>query len=119
MFDYDAFLHANITQVFNERNHSLREDAMARLWTDAPSMIEAEDVLIGRDAISRHVAALHERLPAGTRFTPLAPAIGHHDTAILRWAAAIPEQDPHVFGTDLALIRDGRIDQLYVFLERR
>ncbi len=116
-FDYDALLRANIARVFNERDDARRMAAMADLWSENPIMYEAEEAFAGREAVSRNVAELHARLPAGTVFTPLAPAIGHHDTAILRWSAAVPGETPHVFGTDMAHLADGRIDRLYVFLE--
>ncbi len=118
-FDYDALLRANIERVFNERDDVLRLAAMAELWSENPVMYEADEAFVGREAVSRNVAELHDRLPAETRFTPLAPAMGHHGTALLRWSAAAPGEESHVFGTDVAQLADGRIDRLHVFLEMR
>lgn len=116
-FDYDALLRANIARVFNERDDARRMAAIADLWSENPVMYEDEDAFFGRAAVSSNVAGLHARLPNGTVFTPVAPAIGHHDTALLRWSAATPGETPHIFGTDMAMLADGRIDRLYVFLE--
>jgi hypothetical protein len=118
-FDYETLLRANMLRVFNERDDEHRAAAIAELWTDDPVMYEANHAFAGRRAVSSNVSELHNRLPAGTMFTPITTTVGHHGTAILRWAAAVPGEQPHTFGTDLAFVEDGRINCFYVFLDPR
>jgi len=114
----EALLHGNIEQVFNERDATKRLAAMAKLWSPEPMMFEPGEVLAGRETISATVSTLQARLPAGTRFTPTGPVTGHHDLYILPWQAGQPGQPPHTLGRDVAVLKDGVIDRLWVFLDK-
>lgn len=116
-FDYDALMRANALRVFSETDPVKRLAALAELWAPGGTLFERHPVT-GHDAISDSVGALLEHLPPETVFTPVAPAMGHHGVAVLRWAAGVRGASPGpVTGTDVARVEDGKIRELYVFLD--
>lgn len=114
--DYDHLLRSNLNRVFNEREAARRAAAVAELFVEEPVMFEPDKVITGRGAISEVAGQLLERFGPTFRFTPLAPAVGHHGLGVLHWQAG-PEGGPvAVTGADAARIVDGRIAQLWVLL---
>lgn len=117
--NYEALMRANAVRVFSEPDPARRLAAIAELWTSDGTLFEQEAAVSGHEAISRSVGALLSQLPPDTVFTPLGTALGHHGLGLLRWAAGSRGGAPGpVTGTDVASIKDGRIHELYVFLDR-
>ncbi|WP_332117981.1 nuclear transport factor 2 family protein [Azorhizobium caulinodans] len=115
--DLDHLLRANLLRVFNERDAAKRDAAIAELFVADPVMYEPDNVVEGRAAISSVAGNLLEQFGPSFQFAPLAPAVGHHGLAVLRWEAG-PEGGPiAVTGTDAANIVDGRIARLWVLLD--
>jgi hypothetical protein len=115
--DYDTLMRANAVRVFSERDPAKRLEALSEIWAPDGTLFELETVS-GYEAISESVGALLRQLPPDTVFTPAAPAMGHHGLGLLRWAAGVRGAAPGpVTGTDVAIIKEGRIQALYVFLD--
>jgi hypothetical protein len=115
--DYDQVLRANLERVFNERDADRRAAAVAELYVADPVMYEPSDIVRGRAAIVEVAGALLESFGPSFRFTPVAPAVGHHDLATLRWRAGPDAETVAVTGTDAAEFVDGRISRLWVLLD--
>jgi hypothetical protein len=115
--DYDHLLRANLERVFNERDAARRSAAMAEIFVDDPVMYEPSKVVNGREAISEIAGALLEQFGPTFRFTPVAPAVGHHGFAVLRWKAGPDEHTVAVTGSDAAEFAGGRIARLWVLLD--
>ena len=116
--DYDAMLRANAIGVFSEPDPARRMAALSALWAPDGVLFEPGTSVTGHEAISASVGALLGRLPPDTVFMPAGPALGHHGRGLLRWAAGPRGGAPGpVTGTDVAVIEDGRIRALYVFLD--
>jgi hypothetical protein len=114
--DYDRLLRSNLERVFNERDPDRRATAVDELFVAEPVMFEPDTIVTGRAAICEVAGKLLERFGPTFRFTPLAPAVGHHDLGVLHWQAG-PENGPvAVTGADAAQIVDGRIARLWVLL---
>lgn len=115
--DFDHLLKSNLQRVFNERDSAKRELAIAELFVDQPVMYEPDNVVEGREAISRIAGALLVRFGPTFRFTPQGRAVGHHGIATLRWSAG-NEGDVHpaVEGFDTAEVLGGRISRLWVLI---
>jgi hypothetical protein len=108
---------ANAVRVFSEADPAKRLAAISELWAPDGTLFEQNSVS-GYVAISESIGALLRQLPPDTVFTPMAPAMGHHGVAVLRWAAGVRGAKPGlVTGTDVARIEDGRIQNLHVFLD--
>ncbi len=119
MHDAEGLLLSNLDNVFDEHRPEHRLAALGRLWAEDAEMLEADEVFVGRQAISDNVGKLLARLPAGTRFRPAGHVVVNHGAALLRWTAGSDPARPAVTGTDVGFIEDGRIRRLLVFLDPR
>lgn len=115
--DLDHLLRANLLRVFNERDAAKRDAAIAELFVADPVMYEPDNVVEGRAAISAVVGNLLEQFGPSFQFAPLAPAVGHHGLAVLRWQAGPAGGPIAVTGSDAAHMLDGRIARLWVLLD--
>src|ERR1700684_1489663 len=115
--DYDKLMRANAVRVFSERDPVRRLDAMRELYATDAVVTEPEVVSKGHAAISDAVTALLSTLPPAFVFTPVGVAIGHHGVGRLLWKAGPPNGPAAVTGMDIAHFKDGRIQELYVFLD--
>jgi hypothetical protein len=116
--DLDALMQANIVRVFNERNPDYRRVALNELYTEDAILYDPETVATGQKAISEAVDSLLVRLPADFVFSATGRAVGHHGVARLFWRAGPPGGPVAVTGTDVAHIKGGRIQCLYVFVDK-
>ncbi|WP_374470191.1 nuclear transport factor 2 family protein [Phenylobacterium sp.] len=115
--DYDTLLQGNLARVFNERSAEARAAALAELWAEDGELVEPDRVVLGYAAISEAVAALHSMLPPGAAFVPTGPVAGHHGVGRLNWRAVGPDGGVLTTGTDVAIVRGGRIGKLFVLLD--
>lgn len=116
--DYDGLLRANAKRIFSEPSIERRLTALEELWTEDGVLVENEQVVTGRKAVSDSVGALLKMLPPGATFEPAGAAAGHHGLGRLRWRAVDSSGKPlGVTGTDIAFVEDGRIAKLYVILD--
>ena len=115
--DYDGLMQANAVRVFSERDAARRLDAIRELYTVDAVVTEPEVVSKGVAAISDAVTELLSKLPPAFVFTPIGAAIGHHGVGRLLWKAGPPNGPTAVTGMEIAHVKDGRIQALYVFLD--
>jgi ketosteroid isomerase-like protein len=115
--DYDRLMRANVVRVFSERDPALRLDAIRQLYAADAVLTEPEAVAKGENAINDAVTALLSKLPPRFVFTPTGSAVGHHGVGRLLWQAGPPDGAAAATGMDVAHVRDGRIQALYVFLD--
>jgi len=115
--NYDELMRANAPRVFSERDLARRMDAIRALYATDAVMTEPEGVSEGQTAICDAVSELLSKLPPTFSFTPIGPAIGHHGVGRLLWKAGPPDGPAAVTGMDIAHFKDGRIQELYVFLD--
>jgi len=104
-------LHANLHEVFNNRDAEARRDAIDRVYTDDVTFADPEGTTVGRAALGSKAAALLDRAPAEFAFVEDSiPYIGE-DSGALAWAFG-PAGAPVVRGIDIITVRDGRIDSV-------
>ena len=115
--NYDELMRANAARVFSERDLARRMDAIRALYATDAVMTEPEGISEGQTAICDAVSELLSKLPPTFSFTPIGPAIGHHGVGRLLWKAGPPDGPAAVTGMDIAHFKDGRIQELYVFLD--
>lgn len=116
--DYDHLLRSNLERVFNEREPGRRAQAIADLFVAEPVMYEPDGVVQGREAISAVAGKLLDQFGPDFAFVPEKAAIGHHGIGSLRWHAGPVGGPVIVSGIDTAAIVDGRIERLWVLLDR-
>lgn len=112
----ETLLHRNLKEVFSERDEGRRRRAIGELMTDDVVFSDHNGRHTGRDAVNAAVTALQARF-AGFGFTERAPVQTLTDAGHLHWRFGPPTEPARVTGVDFAVVRDGKIAALYVFLD--
>lgn len=105
----------NLMDVFDERDGDRRRATIAELWTPDALFVDPEGRFTGHAAIEETVATLRDRTP-GWRFNATGTARLHPGGGELTWSYGPPEDPQRVTGTDVVVVRDGRIAALYTVL---
>jgi hypothetical protein len=96
------------------RRRALIEDVYAEHAGYTDPMIEAR----GWEAIDATIAAVQNMFP-GHVFSLAGEVDAHHDTLRFHWHLAAPgAEEPLVIGFDVAALEQGRIRQVYGFLDK-
>lgn len=103
---------------WNETDALRRRDLIEDVYNEharyTDPMVDAK----GWEAIDATVAAVQNMFP-GHRFTLAGDVDAHHDTLRFQWHLAAPGADePLVIGFDVAAMQDGRIRQVFGFLDK-
>lgn len=105
-------MQANLGAVFNERDAGRRRAAIERTYVPDVAFSDAEDTLVGHDALDAKAQALLDQSP-GLVFTPGGEVHVVQDLGYLAWNLGPDGQPPVVRGVDIALVKDGLIVSLY------
>jgi SnoaL-like domain len=106
---------ANLFAVFNERDRERRLKAIAGGYTEDVIWSDPDGTTQGHEAMNEQAQKLLDRLP-GLVFSAAGPVHVSRDLGLLAFNLGVPEQPPAVSGIDVALMRDGRIAELYTLL---
>jgi hypothetical protein len=112
----DALVHRNLLDVFNERDPERRSSAMAEIYAEDVTFTDPGGVVTGHEAIGRKAQEILDGAP-GFVFSPAGPSRQSGDLALLSWRFGPAGGDPVVTGTDVSLVRDGRIASLHTLLD--
>ncbi|CAN5458173.1 hypothetical protein BH10ACT1_BH10ACT1_21470 [soil metagenome] len=116
MASIEDLMTRNVTEVFDERDPAHRRTAIEAIYADDAGIHAAEGSARGWDgveAVVRGVLADAEGLHFSVSADPSVVA----DLGRLTWELAPEGGPPVVRGTDVVIVRDGRIAQLYTFIE--
>jgi len=109
-------MHANLLEVFNQRDHALRRATIARIYSDDIRWTEDDGVTVGYDALDAKAVALQARL-GDLQFIAQGPTHQTLGLGYLAFQLVKPGSDiPQVSGFDVAIVRDGVIVELYTVL---
>jgi hypothetical protein len=107
----------NLNQVWNEKDPSLRIEAIRRIYSATADLYHVGDQVTGLDAINNSVSATQKMLPSNFVFTKLKEVIINNNLGRLIWGAGPEGQAPVATGMDIAHFENGKIKALYVFLD--
>jgi hypothetical protein len=107
----------NLLEVFGQRDPARRAAAIAGLYAADCTFFEAEEQIVGRDALNTKIEHLLQEAP-GFVFRAAGPAQVNHDLGRLQWHLGPAGASPVVTGMDVALFEHGRIRALYTFLDK-
>jgi len=107
----------NVLEVFGERDSEHRKSVINELYTENCTFFEADEQIIGRDALNAKVEHILKEAP-GFVFRLAGPAEVNHDHGRLRWHFGPDGAAPVVTGVDVAVFKRGRICSLYAFLDK-
>jgi hypothetical protein len=104
-------------EVFGERDSERRKSVINELYTENCTFFEADDQIVGRDALNAKVEQILKEAP-GFVFRLAGRAEVNHDLGRARWQFGPNGAAPVVTGMDVAIFKQGRICSLYAFLEK-
>jgi hypothetical protein len=111
----ETLMHANLLEVFGERDPVKRWAAIERTYTEDVLFLDPDEVTEGRDALNAKAQRLLEDAP-GFEFSPAGKVYVNHDMGYLAWNLGPAGAPPVVRGIDTCFIRDGRIAKVYTIL---
>lgn len=114
MADIAELMHANLFEVFGERDPQRRRAAIERTYHPDVVFVDPDEIVTGHDALDDKVDKILGEAPEFT-FALDGPLYVNHDLAYLAWTFG-PEGAPVVRGFDVAFVRDGLIAKMYTIL---
>jgi hypothetical protein len=114
MSDLSDLVHRNLLGVFNERDEAARLPVLRELYGPDARFSDHDGVAVGPDEIEAKIVDLHARTP-GFVFVP-GQFHEVQNLGVVDWSYGPAGADPVVLGTDVVIVRDGRIAELYVYL---
>ena len=109
-------LYRNLQEVFGEGDATRRRAAIEELYTEDCVLCVPTDKFVGRDALDKFAGDLRATHPHFV-YTPHGKPQSLHNAGRLAWGSGPRGETPEYTGTDLIIVRDGRIAALYVFLD--
>jgi SnoaL-like domain len=113
----DDLMEKSLIEVFGQRDFARREAAIAEIYTADCTFFEADERIVGRDALNAKIERLLQESP-GFVFRAAGPAQVNHDLGRLQWRLGPTGAPPVVTGMDVAVFERGRIRALYTFLDK-
>lgn len=106
----------NLLDVFGERDPGKRAAAIKEIYADGVRFADPEGVVIGHEALDEKAQHLLDEAPDFV-FTPAGPAQIAQELVLLAWRFGPAGGPPVVSGTDVSIVEDGRITQLYTLID--
>jgi ketosteroid isomerase-like protein len=111
----EKLMHANLLEVFGERDAVKRMEAIRRTYTEDVTAVDPEGQVDGFDELSAKVQQILDGAP-GLRFRTDGDLYTVGDLHYLGWALGPDGQPPVARGADAVFLRDGRIAKVYTLL---
>lgn len=112
----ETLLLRNLQEVFGQGDPVLRRAAIDELYTEDCTVLLPVGRFVGRAALDRIAGELRAGHPSFV-YMPHRRPQAVQDGGLLAWGSGPPGQPPSYTGTDVIIVRDGRIAALYVFLD--
>ncbi|MEQ5841925.1 nuclear transport factor 2 family protein [Paraburkholderia acidicola] len=115
-FTVNELLKRNLLGIFGERDAAARMAELKAIWQPDGVFVDPDGRHVGINAIDQRVAQLQTRFP-GFDFVERGDVQAMHGVGRVAWGYG-PEDNPSaVTGVDVAVSRNGKIQELYVFLD--
>lgn len=108
-------LDRNLQEVFGEGDAARRRAAVEEFYTDDCVVHVQDGVFVGHDAVDKFAGELRATHPHFV-YTPYGEPQALHDGGILAWGSGPKDETPEYTGLDVVVVRENKIDTLYVFL---
>jgi hypothetical protein len=109
-------MHANLLEVFNQRDDERRRAAIALIYADDVRWTDDDGVTTGHNALNAKAIEVQAKL-GNLEFIPLEPTYQTLGLGYLAFQLVEPGSNaPHGSGFDVAIVRDGVIAELYTVL---
>jgi hypothetical protein len=112
-----ALLHANLFEVFDERDASKRSKAVEDTYVEDIVWYEPDGVIQGRAALDARASELQAQLP-GFKFRADGIMSVSQNVGVLRWCYG-PEDNPDMLrGTDVMIVEGGKVKALWTTADK-
>jgi len=112
-----AALAEHYIALWNERDGERRQALLDQHWTDDAQYVDPLMRGDGPVQITGLIGAVQQRFP-DFRFSLLGTADGHGEQLRFRWSLGPAGAQAPIEGSDVLLLRDGRIQRVIGFLDR-
>lgn len=113
----DSIVHRYIDS-WNQTDAASRRAAIRALYAEDAGYTDPLAAVRGWDAIDQFIAGAQQQFK-GLVFSLAGKVDAHHDTARFTWhLGALGAQEPLVVGFDVAVTENGRLRQVYGFLDK-
>ncbi|NUY80288.1 nuclear transport factor 2 family protein [Flavobacterium sp. MAH-1] len=111
-------LEDSLLVIWNDRNSQNRLQAMQRIYASDIQFFETDgdEPFVGHDAINDVIGKLQSEWPVEFSFQLTEPAKANNEIQLISWTLGIPGQTPVAKGSDVAIIENGKIKSLHLFL---
>jgi hypothetical protein len=109
-------LYRNLQEVFGEGDAKRRRAAIEELYTEDCVLYVPPGTFVGHDALDKFAGDLRASHPHFV-YAPHREAQALHNAGRLAWGSGPRGEAPDYTGVDVIIVRDGRIEALYVFLD--
>jgi hypothetical protein len=106
----------NLHAIFDERDSAARMMELKAIWLPESVFVDPGGRYVGLDAIDRRVAEIQEKYP-DFGFIERRAVQDMHGIGCLAWGYGPADNRTAVTGVDIAVTRDGRILELYAFID--
>ena len=103
--------------TWSEDDAERRRAVYAELYDPDVRLVEPSGEERGHEALDAAIAGLRGQLPPGSAFALDGAVSHHHDAATYRWRLGPLDGALLATGSDVLLLRDGRIATVYVFVD--
>ncbi|GAA1900518.1 nuclear transport factor 2 family protein [Williamsia serinedens] len=108
----------NVVEVFTTTDDAVRRGLVEELYHPDAAFHDEDGTVTGHDAIDAKIRSLQQDTP-GLVFTVTVPPSSVRDLGRISWALGPADGPTVVSGMDIGHVRDGRIAELYTFLDPR
>jgi hypothetical protein len=98
----DDLMEKNLIEVFGQRDFARREAAITEIYTVDCTFFEADERIVGRDALNAKIERILQEAP-GFVFRATGPSQLNHDLGRLQWHFGPAGAPPVVKGMDVAI----------------
>ncbi|MCG2616761.1 nuclear transport factor 2 family protein [Terrimonas sp. NA20] len=103
--------------IWNERDRLKRDALMAEVYAPAITMYDPHVVFHGLSEISDFIGKIQSEDPDFV-FTAARPMEQVQDGVRFHWYIQLKKDQPPMTGIDFFLLQDGKVEKLYVFMDR-
>ena len=108
----------SLLKVWSERNDTRRREVMEQIYATDIIFYETDagEAIEGHQAIDALIKSLQAQWPPEFVFTLTKPAVINHGVSHVAWTLGAADAPPAASGMDIAVIENGLIKELYLYL---
>lgn len=103
--------------ILNNLDLASRTPAIAEVYAENLLFVDPHQEFTGCEHLDGFVQGLHKQFP-GAVFQLAQPIDVHHQVARINWQFGPPANPAAVSGQDIVVLADGKVQAIYVFLDK-